>query len=75
MSGLLQAMFDGATRFGLPEDDVWRVIDETLCDVGDDATTAEFLDELAGRLASRIVAAQRETLSGPGAGRGSARGR
>jgi hypothetical protein len=62
MSGPLQTMFDGATRFGLPEDEVWRVIDETLCDAGDDATIAELLDELAGRLASRIVSAQRATL-------------
>lgn len=59
----LQAIFEGARRFGLTEDEAWRVVDDSLAEVGRDATTSEYLEELVGALAHRILTKQRETAS------------
>jgi hypothetical protein len=59
----LQAIFEGATRFGLTEDEAWRAVDESLHEVGRDATISEYLDELTGVLAQRILSKQRHTRS------------
>jgi hypothetical protein len=59
----LQAIFECATRFGLTEDEVWRAIDESLYEVGRDATVSEYLEELVGALAGRILAKERHTAS------------
>ncbi len=55
----LQAIFEGAKSFGLPEDDAWRAVDESLDEVGGDATVSQFLEELVGALACRILTEQR----------------
>jgi hypothetical protein len=59
----LQAIFEGAKRFGLTEDEAWRAVDESLSEVGADATISEYLDELTGVLAQRILSKQRHTPS------------
>jgi hypothetical protein len=59
----LRAIFEGAKRFGLTEDEAWRAVDESLHEVGTEATIAEYLDELTGALAQRILSKQRHTLS------------
>jgi len=59
----LQAIFEGAKSFGLREDEAWRAVDESLIEVGVDATMSEFLEELVGGLASRILSGQRRGIS------------
>jgi hypothetical protein len=59
----LQAIFDGARRFGLTEDEAWRVVDDSLAEVGRDATISEYLELLVGALAQRILTKQRGTDS------------
>jgi ABC-type Mn2+/Zn2+ transport system ATPase subunit len=58
-SPLLQAIFEGAKRFGLSEEEAWWAIDECLSEVGMDAMISEYLDELTGALAQRILSKQR----------------
>jgi hypothetical protein len=58
-STTLRAIFDLARQFGLSEDEVWRAIDDVVVSVGREATVAEYLDELSGALASRILTKQR----------------
>jgi hypothetical protein len=55
----LQAVFEGAKTFGLTEDEVWRMFNRCLDEAGHDATVSEYLDELAGALASLILAKER----------------
>jgi hypothetical protein len=62
-SPLLQAIFEGAKRFGLTEEEAWWAIDECLSEVGKDATISEYLEELTGALAQRILSKQRRIPS------------
>ncbi len=55
----LHAILVGASQFGLPDDEVWLTVDESVYAVGADATVAEYLDELSGALARRILSAER----------------
>jgi hypothetical protein len=55
----LQAIFEGAQRFGLAEDEAWRAFDDSLREVGTDATISEYLNELTRGLARRILSAER----------------
>jgi hypothetical protein len=59
----LEAVFDGARRFGLSEGEVWRAFDESLAEVGADATVEQYVGELTGELARRILHKQRRTPS------------
>ena len=59
----LQAVFDGAKRFGLTDEEVWRAFDESLDETGADASMSEYCDELTGELARRILRKQRCTPS------------
>jgi hypothetical protein len=56
---VLHAIFEGAKRFGLTEDEAWWAIDESLAEVGRDATISEYIDELTAALAQRILFKQR----------------
>jgi hypothetical protein len=55
----LQAIFDGARRFGLTDVEVWQAFDEALDEVGPDATVADYVQGLTGELARRILRKQR----------------
>jgi hypothetical protein len=63
----LQAIFEGAKQFGLTDDEVWQTVDDSLAEAGGDATVAEYLDELSGALAQRILAKERRSLRERGA--------
>jgi hypothetical protein len=67
----LQAIFQSARRFGLSDEAAWRAVDDSLLAVGRHATVAEYLDELAGTLARRILVSERDASRS--AGRGKAR--
>jgi hypothetical protein len=56
---MLQVMFKSARRFGLSEPEAWEAVDDTLVAVGRDATISDYLDELAGTLARRILTSER----------------
>jgi hypothetical protein len=58
----LQAIFDGARDFGLTDDEVWETVNESLSGAGGDATVGEYIDELTGSLARRILLKQRRLL-------------
>ena len=66
-SPTLRATFDLARQFGLTEAEVWRAIDDVVVSVGREATVADYLDELNGALALRILTKQRldVTREGP----------
>jgi hypothetical protein len=55
----LQAIFDGATHFGLSDAEVWQAFDDSLDEAGPDATVADYVQELTGELARRILWKQR----------------
>jgi hypothetical protein len=57
----LQAVFDGARRFGLTDAEVWRAFDESLAEACPDATVSDYVHELTGELARRILHKQRRT--------------
>ena len=59
----LHAIFDAARQFGLSDGEVWTALDECADRAGDEATLGEYVDELAGALASRILANQRRILA------------
>jgi hypothetical protein len=59
----LEAIFDGARHFGLIEREIWRTVDECLEAMDQDATVAEYIDELTGALARRVLAKQRRVSS------------
>jgi hypothetical protein len=56
----LRAVFESARQFGLSHEQVLHTFDETLWAVGEDATLSEYLDELSGTLARRILAVERD---------------
>jgi hypothetical protein len=56
---MLQVMLKSARRFGLSEREAWQAVDDTLVAVGWDATISDYLDELAGTLARRILMSER----------------
>jgi hypothetical protein len=58
-----QAILEGARGFGLSEDEAWRALDDVLLAVGTEATLSEYLDELPGALARRIVSTARHAAS------------
>jgi hypothetical protein len=55
----LRAIFDGAKRFGLTDEQVWQTLDDSLEEAGPDATMSEYVDTLTAELARRILRAQR----------------
>jgi hypothetical protein len=55
----LQAIFDSARRFGLSDAEIWQAFDESLDETGGDATVADYVQELTGELARRILWKQR----------------
>jgi hypothetical protein len=57
----LQAVFDGARRFGLTDAEIWQTFDESLAEAGPDATMSDYVHELTGELARRILHKQRRT--------------
>ena len=57
----LQEIFEGAKGFGLCDEEIWRAANESQHCAGPDATVPEYLDELAGALAHRIVIKERRT--------------
>jgi len=59
----LQAIFDGAKQFGLTDEEVWQTINESQDGAGADATVPEYIDELAGALARRILSKARRIPS------------
>ena len=59
----LRAIFEAAKRFGLTEDEVWRAVDESLYEAGMGAPISEYLEDLTGALAQRILSKQRHTPS------------
>jgi hypothetical protein len=61
----LQEIFEGAKDFGLTEDEIWRTVNQSQQWAGPDATVPEYLDELAGALAHRIVIKERRARSDP----------
>jgi hypothetical protein len=58
-----QEIFEGAKGFGLQDDEIWRTVNEAQHWAGPDATVPEYLDELAGALAHRIVIKERRSRS------------
>ena len=70
-STTVQSILASARSFGLSEAATWGAMDDALLAVGGDATVAEYFDELAGRLARRILVSEREASRS--AGRGKAR--
>jgi hypothetical protein len=59
----LQEMFEGAKGFGLRDEEIWRTVSDTQRWAGPEATVPEYLDELAGALAQRIVIKERRNRS------------
>jgi hypothetical protein len=60
----LQTLFESAKGFGLSEEEIWRIFNESQYWAGPDATIPEYLDEISGALAQRIVIKERRTRSG-----------
>jgi hypothetical protein len=56
----LKTVFESARQFGLSDEDVLQTLDEALWAVGEDARMSEYLDELSGTLARRILARERD---------------
>jgi hypothetical protein len=59
----LQEIFEGAKGFGLRDEEIWRTVSEAQRWAGPEATVPEYLDELAGALAQRIVIKERRNRS------------
>jgi hypothetical protein len=55
----LQTIFDSAKGFGLTDDEVWRTINDSLSSADGDVTIPEYLDQLTGALAERIIIKKR----------------
>jgi hypothetical protein len=70
-STTVQSILESARRFGLSEAATWAAMDDALLAVGTDATVAEYLDALAGKLARRILLSERQPSRS--AGKGTAR--
>ena len=60
-STTVQSMLESARRFGLSEAATLAALDDAFVAVGTDATVAEYFDELAGKLARRILLNERQT--------------
>jgi hypothetical protein len=58
----LQAIFDGARSFGLNDDEIWRMVNESMQAAGAEATVSEYLDELTGALAQSILHKERRAF-------------
>jgi hypothetical protein len=69
----LEAVFDGAKCFGLTEREVWQAFDESLTEAGPDATVSEYVHELTGELAQRILQKQRRAPAEEGVASGERR--
>jgi hypothetical protein len=65
----VQSILQSARRFGLSEAAAWGAMDDALLAVGTDATVAEYFDELAGRLARRILLSERKASRTAGTGK------
>lgn len=66
----LHSIFDSARHFGLSEQQVWRTVDDSFREVGDDTTVLEYLDDLAAALAHDVLSvARREEQDLPPTGR------
>jgi hypothetical protein len=59
----LRSIFDGARHFGLSHTEVWQAFDDAVDEAGADATVADYLEELTGELARRILRKQRCSAS------------
>jgi hypothetical protein len=57
----LQEILEGAKGFGLEDEEIWRTVNESQQWAGPEATVSEYMDELAGALARRIVIKERRT--------------
>jgi hypothetical protein len=68
-STTVQSILESARRFGLSEAATWGAMDDALLAVGTDGTVAEYFDELAGRLARRILLSEREASRSAGKGK------
>ena len=68
-SNTVQSILESARRFGLSEAATWGAMDDALLAVGTDATVAEYFDELAGRLARRILLSERQASRSAGTGK------
>ena len=55
----LQSVFDSARSFGLTAEEVMRTFDQAFWIVGEDGCVGDYLEELNGALARRILAKQR----------------
>jgi len=55
----LQAIFESAKCFGVSDDEFWQTVDQSFCAVDIDVTVRDYLDELSGALARRLLAKQR----------------
>jgi hypothetical protein len=55
----VRAIFDGARKFGLSDDAVWQAFDDVLYGVGGERPVGDYLDDVAGALAARILDRQR----------------
>ena len=62
----LQEIFESAKGFGLSDDEIWRTVNRSQHCAGPEATVPEYLDELAGALAHRIVIKERRTRRSEG---------
>jgi hypothetical protein len=65
----VQSIFQSARGFGLSEAATWAAMDDALLAVGTDATVAEYFDELAGKLARRILLSERQASRSVGKGK------
>ena len=68
-STTVQSILESARRFGLSEAATWGAMDDALLAIAADATVAEYFDELAGRLARRILLSEREASRSAGIGK------
>ena len=57
----LQSVFNSARSFGLTVEEVIRTFDQAFWMVGEDGCVADYLEELNGALARRILTKQRAT--------------
>jgi hypothetical protein len=68
-STTLQSILKSARRFGLSEAATWAAMDDAVLAAGTDATVAEYFDELAGKLARRILLSERQPSRSAGKGK------
>ena len=65
----VQSMLESARRFGLSEAATWAAMDDALLAVGTEATAGEYFNELAGKLARRILLNERQPSRSAGTGK------